>query len=296
MQHKTLLTDSLLLTTAAIWGLAFVAQRVGMDHIGPFTYNGIRFLLGAATLVPVLWWTGGNRPVAVARRPGGWRDGLLAGGVLFLAASLQQIGLVYTTAGNAGFITGLYVVLVPLLGMGRRQRVGAWRWLAVLLAVSGIYLLSVQEGLRVNPGDLYVMGSALFFAVHVQVIDTVSRRSSALRLSVAQYGVVGVLSLLVGLLSEPLVRGGLAAATPAILYGGLGSISVAYTLQTLAQRRAEPSHAAILLSLEGAFAALGGWLILGELLGGRGLLGSLLVLGGMLLSQLAGRRRSPAAT
>lgn len=290
MQHRNLLNDSLLLTTAAIWGMAFVAQRIGMEYIGPFTYNGIRFLLGAVTLVPVLWWKGSNRPVAATRRSTGWKDGLVAGLVLFMAASLQQVGLVYTTAGNAGFITGLYVVLVPLIGLGRRQRVGRRRWLAVLLAVAGIYLLSVRDGLRVNPGDLYVIGSAFFFALHVQVIDTVSRRSSALLLSVAQYAVVGVLSLLVGMLREPLSLPGLGAALPAILYGGIGSISLAYTLQTVAQRRAEPSHAAILLSLEGAFAALGGWLILGEVLAGRGLLGSLLLLSGMLLSQTGARR------
>ncbi len=290
MKSKSFLNDSLLMITALIWGLAFVAQRIGMDHIGPFTYNGVRFLLGASVLIPLALW---RSPVPRWRWAGQSRSAVWAGLALFAAASLQQIGLVYTSAGNAGFITGLYVVLVPIIGLGRRQQLGPERWVAVALAVLGLYLLSVQQGLEINPGDVFVMGSAFFFALHVQLIDYMSRRNSALWLSLVQYVVVGLASLGIGLLFEPVSGAALRGAAPAILYGGLGSISIAYTLQVIAQRNAEPSHAAIILSLEGTFAAIGGWLILGELLSPRALLGCALLLAGMLLSQFAGLRRAP---
>lgn len=291
MKSESVLNDTLLMITALIWGLAFVAQRVGMEHIGPFTYNGVRFLLGAGVLIPLALW---RSPMPRARWGGLSRSAVLAGLALFAAASLQQVGLVYTSAGNAGFITGLYVVLVPLIGLGRRQRVGPERWLAVGLAVGGLYLLSVRQGLAINPGDLFVMGSAFFFALHVQLIDYMSRRNSALWLSLAQYVVVGAASLAIGLSVEPVSIEAFRGASTAIIYGGLGSISIAYTLQVIAQRKAAPSHAAIILSLEGTFAALGGWLILGEMLSSRALVGCALLLAGMLLSQFAGFRRARA--
>lgn len=262
---------------------------MGMDHIGPFLFNGIRFLLGSLVLVPLaLRWA----PLRRGTRLPVIRAGLGTGLVLFVAAGLQQVGLVYTTAGNAGFITGLYVVLVPLMGLHRRQVVGPVRWVAVLLAVAGLYLLSVQEGLSINPGDALVMGSAFFFALHVQIIDHASRRYSALWFSLVQYFVVALVSLLVAAFTEPFEMVALRSAGVPILYGGIGSISVAYTLQVIAQRRAVPSHAAILLSLEGTFAAIGGWLILSEFLSPRAALGCALLLAGMITSQIAGVRRA----
>ena len=292
MQPRSFLNDLLLMVIALIWGLAFVAQRVGMEHIGPFTFNGVRFLLGAAALIPAALW---RSPLPRERRRSLGRAALGAGSALFAAAALQQVGLVSTGAGNAGFITGLYVVLVPLIGLGRRQRVNGTRWAAVLAAVAGLYLLTVQEGLHVNPGDLYVMGSAFFFALHVQIIDYLSPRTPVLWLSVAQYVVVGAISLTIGLVFEPVSWVAVADAAPAILYGGLGSIAIAYTLQVIAQRRADPSHAAIILSLEGTFAAVGGWLILGEVFTSRALVGCALLFSGMILSQVAGGRKVVAA-
>lgn len=290
MKSHTLVNDLLLLATAAIWGFAFVAQRVGMDHIGPFLFNGIRFSLGALVLLPLAFrWA----PLAREQRGTVLRAGIVAGVVLFAAAGLQQIGLVYTTAGNAGFITGLYVVMVPLLGIVRKQSVGPLRWVAVVLAIAGLYLLSVQKGFSVNPGDLFVMGSAFFFALHVQVIDHVSRRHSALWFSLTQYIVVALISLVAGVLFEPFSFASIGNAAVPILYGGIGSISIAYTLQVVAQRRAAPSHAAILLSLEGTFAAIGGWLMLSEILTPRAIVGCALLLFGMILSQVAGLRRRP---
>ncbi|SIP88132.1 Threonine/homoserine efflux transporter RhtA [Alkalispirochaeta americana] len=288
MKSRLFFNDTLLLLTAAIWGFAFVAQRLGMDHVGPFFFTGVRFLLGALVLLPVaLLRARPSRRVLVLLVPGAALTGL----VLFAGSALQQIGLVYTTAGNAGFITGLYVVMVPVLGVFRRQTVGGLRWGAVGLAVVGLYLLSVQRGVSVNPGDLLVMGSAFFFALHVQLIDHLSRRYPVLWISLVQYGVVALVSLAVAAVLEPVNPAGLRGAAIPILYGGVGSIAIAYTLQTVAQRRATPSHAAILLSLEGSFAALGGWLILSEVLSVRAALGCGLLLSGMVLSQVAGFRR-----
>ncbi|MCG8481438.1 MAG: DMT family transporter [Spirochaetales bacterium] len=289
MRIGLLANDALLLTTSLIWGLAFVAQRVGMEHIGPFTFNGIRFFLGAAALLPVALVR--SRMRFTALRPT-IRDGALAGLVLFVASSLQQFGLVRTTAGNAGFITGLYVVLVPFIGLLWGQRIGVLRWVAVAFGVAGLYLLTVRDGMRVNSGDLYVLGSAFFFALHVHAIARLSKRHSALWLSLTQYVCVGAMSLAVGLVAESVPPGALRAAAIPILYGGLASIAVAYTLQVIAQRRAHPSHAAILLSLEGTFAALGGWLILDEVLSARALVGCALLFTGMLTSQLSGLRNA----
>lgn len=289
---RTLAGDAMLLTTALVWGLAFVAQRVGMEHIGPFTFNGIRFALGAGALVPIALRL---RPLERSRRRAHLVSGGAAGLVLFVAASLQQIGLVHTTAGNAGFITGLYVVLVPLIGLGVARRIGAARWFAVGLAAVGLYLLSVTREFTINPGDLWVAGSALFFAIHVHQIDRVSGGVNALWFSIIQYLVVAAASLVVGLVTEPVSVTALRGALPAILYGGLGSISIAYTLQVIGQRRAEPSHAAIILSLEGSFAALGGWLILRETLTLRAGAGCALLLTAMIVSQLTGRGRPAVA-
>ncbi len=289
MRIGLLANDVLLLTTSLIWGLAFVAQRIGMEHIGPFTFNGVRFLLGAAALVPVALVRSRTR---LTRLRPTMRDGALAGLVLFVASSLQQIGLVRTTAGNAGFITGLYVVLVPFIGFLWGQRIGILRWVAVAFGVAGLYLLTVRDGMRMNAGDLYVLGSAFFFALHVHTIAYFSRKHSALWLSLTQYVFVGATSLTVGLVAESTPGGAVRGAVVPILYGGLASIAVAYTLQVVAQRRAHPSHAAILLSLEGTFAALGGWLILGEVLSTRAVVGCMLLMAGMLTSQLSGLRNA----
>lgn len=282
-ERRTLRAEGLLLLTAAIWGFAFVAQRVGMEHVGPFGFNGVRFALGCLVLLPLLARGG--------RGSGGGRrsllgDGLLAGLVLFGGASFQQVALVYTTAGNAGFITGLYVVLVPILGLPLGQRTHAGTWLGALLAAAGLYLLSVTAELALSPGDLLVLVGAGFWAAHVLLLGWLSPRQEPLRLAFAQYAVCALLSLGVSAAVEPNTAAGYLAAALPILYGGLLSVGIAYTLQVVAQRVARPAHAAILLSLEAVFAALGGWLLLGETLSPRGLSGCALMLAGMLLSQL----------
>jgi drug/metabolite transporter (DMT)-like permease len=291
MHIRTVKSDILLLLTSMIWGFAFVAQRVGMEHVGPFLFNGIRFALGSASLLPLIVLNR-RQERGTANTPAGRSSlrqvvvaGGLAGLVLFAGASLQQIGIVSTTAGNAGFITGLYVVLVPILGIALRQTTRFGTWLGAVLAVIGLYWLSVTEHMTIAAGDLYVMLSALFWAGHVHVISRYARRIAPLSLACGQFLVCSVLSLAVGLVFEDNSVAGVAAAAVPILYGGLCSVGIAYTLQIVAQRDAHPAHAAILMSLEAVFAVIGGGLLLAETLSLRGVVGCALMLAGMLLSQ-----------
>jgi drug/metabolite transporter (DMT)-like permease len=285
----------LLLVAAAIWGFAFVAQRAGMRHVGPFLFNGIRFLLGCCVLLPFLFRRSAVRRSEARRIDRKAVVGLvLAGLVLTVAANLQQTGLVTTTAGKAGFLTGLYVVLVPLLGLLRRQRI---RWaiaMAVPLAAAGLYLLSVVGPLRLAPGDGWILLGAVVWAAHVQIIDWLVGRASPLAIAVAQFSICGGISLAAGLLLETTPIAGLVAAGWTIAYAGILSVGVAYTLQVIGQRRVEPSRAGVVLSLESLCAALGGWVVLGERLSARSLLGCGLMLAAMLLAQLgAGRASCP---
>lgn len=293
MNVRTYRADALLLLTATIWGFAFVAQRVGMEYVGPFTFNGVRFALGSLSLVPLLFLMEHRDSPARAlvtrasRRTIFWGGGL-AGLFLFSGASLQQIGLVYTTAGNAGFITGLYVVIVPIMGLFLRQRTHLGTWLGVLLAAVGLYFLSITEELTIAWGDLLVLIGAFFWAAHVLIIGRLSPRMDALKLAITQFAVCALLSLLTALVIETLTWEGLRQAAVPIFYGGLGSVGVAYTLQVVAQKDAHPAHAAIFLSMEAVFAAFGGWWLLNEALTVRAMFGCGLMLFGMLFSQLWG--------
>jgi len=313
MNPRTYKDDSLLLLTAAIWGFAFVAQRAGMEYIQPFTYNGVRFALGSLSLLPAIFLlarrarrkvrenrlsgaagTGGMISAREGRDGRVWLYGLLCGLVLFAAASLQQVGIVYTTAGKAGFITGLYVVLVPLSGLIWRQRAGWSRWAGAGLALAGLYLLSVTRGFSIARGDFLVLLSALFWTAHVQLIGWFSPKTNSLVLAGIQFAVCALFSLIVAAAAETVVVEGILRAAVPILYGGLCSVGIAYTLQVVVQKTAHPAHAAIILSLEGAFAVLGGWLILAEVLSSRGLIGCALMLAGMIVSQTS-LLRNPAA-
>jgi drug/metabolite transporter (DMT)-like permease len=275
--------DALLLLTAAIWGFAFVAQRLGMEHIGPFYFNGVRFALGFTTLLPfVLRNNRGTFGAALSRT--GPAAGL-AGLVLFAGASLQQIGIVYTTAGKAGFITGLYVVLVPIMGLALRAHTRWSTWVGALVAACGMYLLSVQPPLSIGLGDGLVLISALFWALHVLLIGRIAARHDWALLAAGQFFVCALLSMGVALFTEDTAPQRMVDAAAPILYGGVLSVGIAYTLQVVAQRQAPPAHAAVILSLETVFAALGGWLLLDEYLSPRGLIGCGLMLAGMLISQ-----------
>jgi drug/metabolite transporter (DMT)-like permease len=281
-------TDLTLLLTAGIWGLAFVAQRVGMDYVGPFTYNGVRFALGSLTLAPLLLAgrRGHGPPALPVTDPTFILGGGALGAVLFVAASLQQVALLYTTAGKAGFITGLYVVIVPILGLFWHQRPSKGTWGGAVLAAAGLYLLSVTESFRMEYGDLLVLVSAVFWSFQVLIVAWLSPRTRPVELAFCQFSICSLLSLITAGLFEAVAWASIFAASVPILYGGVLSVGVAYTLQVVAQRSAHPAHASILMSLEAVFAAVGGWILLGETLTLRGGVGCGLMLGGMLLSQL----------
>jgi drug/metabolite transporter (DMT)-like permease len=285
----TVRADGLLLITAVIWGFAFVAQRSGMAVIGPFAFSAARFALGALVLTPLLV-LGKRRPSALAapalpvRARVGWA--VLAGVVLFTGANLQQVGLVYTTAANAGFITSLYVILVPLMSMCFGRHSGPRVWFSALLALCGLYILSVGGGFRMAPGDLLELAGAFFWAGHVLLINHLAARMESLEIAVGQFATCALLSLAAALLREPAPFAHLLPAAWPILYGGLFSIGIAYTLQIVAQKTAHPAHASIILSMEAFFAAVGGVLLLHEPLTVRLVLGGGLLLAALVFSQL----------
>ncbi len=290
--NKTALRSNLLLSLAAvIWGAAFVAQRMGTQYLGAFTFNGVRFALGGLSLVPLILY--------LDMRPGngenkGWKSkellisGFTVGLCLFAAASLQQIGMAETTAGKAAFITGLYIVLVPVLGIFLRNRTGITTWLGAIVAAAGLYFLCVNESFSISRGDLFEIAASFFWAVHILLIDRYSSKVDALKLSFLQFFVCSLLSLITALFTENITLVGLSQAGIPILYGGVLSVGVAYTLQVIGQKNAAPSHAAIILSMETVFAALSGYIILHEELSPRCMTGCVLMFTGMILSQLKG--------
>ncbi len=271
----------LLLLTAAIWGMSFVAQRSGMSHMGPFLFNAIRFALGSAVLLPIA--IGGSRGSG-----GLLRHGVMAGTALFAGASLQQAGLQYTDAGNAGFVTGLYLVMVPLMGSlvgrapSRREVIGA------AAAAAGLYLLTTSGSGRMASGDMLVLAGALFWSLHILLLDRLSPRHPPLRLAAVQFATCALLSACAFLLFETGRPAAPLAASAALLYSGLVSVGVAFTLQVVAQRRVRPSAAAVVMSLEAVFAAIGGALLLGERIPLAGLIGCSLMLVGMVLAAIGG--------
>lgn len=276
----------LLLLAAAIWGFGFVAQRLGLDSLGPFAFNGVRFLLGALSLLPLVLWQKQRSGLQGADFSTMWRAGLPVGILLFIGASLQQVALLYTTAAKAGFITGLYLVLVPLLGLWLRHKTSVNTWLGGLVALLGLYFLSVDSTMHINTGDLLLFVGAVFWAAHLLTIDHFATKLTPVLLALLQCLVCGVLSLVLAFMLETVTVAAVAAAAWPLLYAGILATGVAYTLQIIGQRRAHPAHAAIILSLETVFAAVGGVWLLGETLTLRALAGCALMLFGMLLSQL----------
>ncbi|WP_286239109.1 DMT family transporter [Neptuniibacter halophilus] len=285
MHSKKIQSDLILLLVAAIWGFAFVAQRLGMESLGPFGFNAFRFMLGALSLLPLLLLFKAspehcNKSLL--------KSGVIAGSVLFAGASLQQAGLLYTTAGNAGFITGLYIILVPILGLAVGQRTIINTWIGGLLAVLGLYLLSFQDLGAVNFGDILELLGAACWAAHVLLIGKLAPKLDNLRLAITQFAVCAMLSGIVALFIEAdsfNLENAVSSWAP-IAYAGLISVGIAYTLQIVAQKHAPPAHAAIIMSLEAVAAALGGWWMLNEQFSTAGLIGCGLMLLGMLISQL----------
>lgn len=286
MHNSTLRSDLLMLLTALIWGSAFVAQRLGMDSIGPFLFTGLRFAMGALALLPVILYQARRQLTMPSSRPGMPLGGLLMGLALTLGINLQQVGLMFTSIAHSGFITGLYVIVVPLLGLflGRRSSHGIW--IGTLLALTGMYLLSAGEGWRIAPGDGLQLAGAFVWGVHVLLVEHFARHHDPLRLAFLQFMVCALISLALALLLEPITTSGILAAGPALLYSGLVSVGIGYTLQVVAQKHAIASHAAIIFSLEAVFAALAGAIFLGESLPLKGYIGCAVMFSGMLVAQL----------
>ncbi|MDD0841462.1 DMT family transporter [Pseudomonas sp. Gutcm_11s] len=288
MRSQALRADLLMLLTAMIWGSSFVAQRLGMDAVGPFLYTGLRFTLATLALLPLVLWLGSRD---TAHKPAPVSRGLLLGGLamglaLSLGINLQQVGLLFTSVTNSGFITGLYVIVVPLLGLLIGQRTGLGTWLGASLAVVGMFLLSVGEGFQVASGDWLQLAGAFVWGVHVLLVSFFASRHDPLRLALLQFATCAVLSLVLAVVFEEIRLDAILAAGPAILYGGLLGVAVGFTLQVVAQKHAIASHAAIILSLEAVFAAIAGALLLGEALALKGYFGCVLMFAGMLLAQL----------
>ena len=287
MKNPKTLGNLLLLLTAMIWGTAFVFQRVGMDEIGPFTFSAARMALAAVMIGTLALLRAGKNPPTAAMRAETLRGGLLCGCFLAAASLFQQVGLVYTTAGKAGFLTAMYILLVPVLGvllLKRKER--ALTWFAVLLGVGGMYLLCAGGGLRLSRGDALVSVCALLFAGHILCCDHFSRRADPVALSAIQFAVTAVISFLLAMLIEQPRFEQLRAAALPILYCGLISGGLGYTLQMTAQRFTEPTVASLLMSLESVFAVLAGALLLHERMSMRETIGCVLLFAAILLVQL----------
>ncbi|MEC7413911.1 MAG: DMT family transporter [Pseudomonadota bacterium] len=281
-----MVANTLLLITAAIWGLGFVAQVLGMNYLEPFAFIGIRFLLGAASLLPLVVFFHHRKWLPVSPAHTVVKGSLVLGIILFAAGSLQQVGIVYSNASNAGFITGLYMVIVPIIGLALKYRTGLNTWLGCVLAVVGLFLLSVKADFTMGYGDTLLLVGAVGWALHILAIDHYAPRAAPLLLSLGQFIVCGCLAMVVSVFIETTSWEQVRAATYVLIYAGVITVGVAYTLQVIAQERADPTHAAIILSLEAVFGALGGYMFLQEQLSGRELIGCVLMLMGMLVSQV----------
>jgi len=277
--------DLMLLSVAIIWGSAFVVQRVAAPHVGIFTFNGLRFMLAAWVLLPIAVRNRLRSPAVSNKKT--LLAVVVAGVLLWGGASLQQAGLRYTTAANAGFITGLYVVFIPLiLAVGFRRQPSKYIWTAASLSAIGLFLLSTGGRLSLNPGDVLELAGAVFWALHVILIGWLVQRLEVFQMAVGQYLVCGLLGVVFGLAIELDEWNGLVDIWWAVVYTGLFSAAVGYTLQAAGQRIAPPADAAIILSIEAVFAALFGWLLLGELLDPIQLIGCGVIFSGILLAQV----------
>ena len=277
----------LLVLTAMIWGFAFVAQRMGAEHVGSFVFNGIRFALGALSLIPVVLIFERDKPDR-EKKISTVKYGVIVGSILFAASAFQQVGIEITgSAGKAGFITGLYTVLVPIVAFViYRQRNRFNIWLGAVVAVVGLFLLSVSDSFTVGTGDLILLCGALFYTMHIITIDHFVERVSPLKFSAVQFATCAVLNLVMAIFFDTYDIEGIRAAIVPILYGGLGSVGVAYTLQVVAQKNVAPTPAAIIMSTEAMFSAIGGALILKETMTLRGYMGCALIFCGIILAQL----------
>ena len=276
----------LMLITAALWGFTFVAQKSGMDHLGPLMFSAIRFAIGATCLLFLLHFLGGKR-----LNQQGWVLGLLMGVMITLGISFQQIGIVYTTAGKAGFITAVYILFVPIFLSFLGKRLKFQIWPAALLALLGLYFLSIKgnEFDSINKGDYWVLASSVFWAIHIILVEKAVESHDPLRLSIVQFFTCSLLSLLAAFIFEPIVLADIIEGTKnsvwELVYGGIASVAIAFTLQVFAQQSVPSHHAALIMSLEAVFAVVGGIWLLNEILTQRMLWGFVLMFAGLILAQ-----------
>ena len=296
---KRWIGNGLLLLGAMIWGAAFVAQSVGMDYLEPFTFQASRCFLGSLVLLPVIAVMDrrgvSRRPVTAEAKKQQLYFGLACGVIIFAACSLQQWGLLYTTPGKSGFLTSLYIILVPMAGLLFGRRVKPWVWGSVVLAVLGLYLLCGSTDFSLGAGELLTLGSAVAFCFHILVIDRASSQVDGVRLSATQFFICGCLSLVCTFLWETPRWENILACWIPIGYAGIFSSGIGYTFQIIGQAHTEPTVASLLMSLESVFSVIFGWIILRQSLTPTELLGCALVFAGVLISQIPGKAPAPKA-
>lgn len=288
MKKKQLQSSLLLLLTAMIWGTAFVAQSVAMDYIEPFTFNAIRFLLGGVVLLPLIaLQSRKERSTETGDKKLLWKGGILCGIVLCIASAFQQLGIQGTTVGKTGFITALYIVLVPVFGVFLHKKAGIRLWLSVLVAIFGLYLLCMNtEHFSINHYDVILLLCAASFAVQILCVDHFSPKVDPVKLSCIQFLVCSLLSFLMMVLTEHPSMAAVMTAWQPILYAGILSCGVAYTLQVVAQTSLNPVIASLIMSLESVISAIAGWLVLGQHLSGREIAGCVVMFAAIILAQL----------
>lgn len=279
----------LLLLTAIIWGVAFVAQTVGMDYVKPFTFNGVRCLLGAIVLLPVIYIFDKKKPIEKKQaedKKALWIGGTLCGLCLCTASCLQQIGLQYTAAGKAGFLTALYIIIVPVLGLFLGKKCSPFVIGSIALATVGLYLLSIKDGFQMEKGDIYVMLCAVVFSLHILTIDHFSPKCDGVKLSCVQFFVSGIIATGIALIVEQPQWSQIMAAWLPIAYAGVLSCGVAYTLQIIGQKDMNPTVASLVLSLESVVSVLAGWMLLHQVLSTREIVGCVIMFIAIILAQL----------
>ncbi len=293
---KQIKSLALLLMTAMIWGFAFVTQKMGADHVGTFTFIGARFIIGAMSLIPViLIFEKKEEDIKIHNKKttDTFKIGIVAGVILFIASSLQQVGIEITgSAGKASFLTGLYAVLVPIFGIFLGKRTSFNVWIGAFLAVAGMFLICVNDKFVIGRGDDVLLVCAVFYTFHILVIDKFVNKLYAIRFAGTQFAVCGVLGIVCALIFETIYIDEILNALIPILYCGVMSSGVAYTCQIIGQKNADPTYASIILSTESMFGAIGGAIILHEVMTGRGYVGCALIFAGVIISQLVFKKKS----
>lgn len=286
MKHRTIINSFLLLLTATIWGVAFVAQSVGMDYVGPFAFNGVRSILGGLVLLPVIFLMSRGKQAKKDSKIL-FLGGVLCGICLFSASSFQQFGIMYTSVGKAGFITAFYIVLVPVIGIFLHKKTTPFVWISVVLALWGLYLLCMNESFTIARGDIYLFVSAFLFSVHILVIDHFSPQVEGVKMACIQFFVCGLLSLLcMAFFEQGTSLAAIREAWLPIAYAGVMSCGVAYTLQIVGQKGLNPTVASLLMSMESCISVLAGWLLLGQALSHREIMGCFLMFAAIILAQV----------